>query len=651
MTDTKIIYISNVDYQSEIEDSLSITIVKDKLLGEQLNSCELKPAENYIFVINLHCLFKGGADLMQDQGGVIIYRYLLNLFEGSLECLKVVFYSPLSKEEVIKQKPENYALTTIPFIEILPDPLNPCGWSFQDELSEIIIKNEFPKYNNASLNLLAGFGLYRHNKTQEHINKLNIHKKKVLLIDDEQSLWKESYSLILGEGNIICYNEDELSKQIEYRDHLREIGIADFIDNIKQLIRKNYDSIGLIITDFYLLENHEINIFKQQSDIENISGFQIFETLRKEFPEIPLVFHTTSNKANIYKFMYNYGVDDWFVKRNSSILPVSDLEEYYIEFHKSASFFLNEESVLFLHDFWKIIEELINNNNLKDAFELKRKVDTNKRENNICTEIENTLTNIRSELDQTKYWWISNTERLCLNKVNFETCVEILKDAWLALRNQLKRQYLFDQNFKKRFYQESFGASSIISTLFQVNEFIKVSNSQLFHTLTIFRNIASHASNKEFYSIKLDDCLFFIKLQLELITKTENEISNEYSEEIANTYIKLSEKDFGRRSDYTFFPFALFWFYCQIYNLSSIVKGYEKYEAHIKKRIEELHKLYKNTKQCFRYSKNYFIDNESSHALEHYMFVKTAKDSSQTESAIDWDDRQKRVYLIIPQKK
>lgn len=89
------------------DESLTVETLKELLKGEG----------DLVFVIDVHCRFKQ-AERMQQQGGVKVFHGLRKIFVGRLKELRIVFYSPISRENLVRLKPENEILNSLPFIEV-----------------------------------------------------------------------------------------------------------------------------------------------------------------------------------------------------------------------------------------------------------------------------------------------------------------------------------------------------------------------------------------------------------------------------------------------------------------------------------------------------------------------------------------------------
>ncbi|MCB9231070.1 MAG: hypothetical protein H6581_05385 [Bacteroidia bacterium] len=287
---------------------------------------------------------------MQQQGGVIIYRHLLKQFEKSPQKLKVVFYSPISAKYLGRLKPENFVLSLLPFVELFPDGVT--DWNFEDAL-QIAEKEPCPIFNNAAENLLSGWALansdaVRQGKVGEAKIKLN---EKLLIIDDEYSTWEAAYEQIFANAE-----ENILSPNYQSQDAFREAwrnGSA--LDEIGQKAKE----ASFVLSDLYINENHEdAHPFKTRGDLKKISGFQVFEALKKTYPYLPYMMYTTSNKVWNSETFRSEGVWAWAVKDTSPTLGVEDKKAQFEHFQHC---FLKTSQ-----DEWKHVSRV-----WKDLIELK----------------------------------------------------------------------------------------------------------------------------------------------------------------------------------------------------------------------------------------------------------------------------------------
>ncbi len=107
-------------------------IVFDKNLPLEQIVSMVEFSRDLVFIIDVHCMFNQSVR-MQLQGGVKIFHCLRRIFMGRLDELKIVFYSPISRGNLVKLKPENEILNKLPFIEVRCEP-----GQFQKDLNNVM---------------------------------------------------------------------------------------------------------------------------------------------------------------------------------------------------------------------------------------------------------------------------------------------------------------------------------------------------------------------------------------------------------------------------------------------------------------------------------------------------------------------------------
>lgn len=500
-----------------------------------------------VFVIDVHCTFKD-KEKMQQQGGADIYRHLLKQFDGCQDKLKVIFYSPLSAEELVSRMPENYVLRLLPFIELFPKEKNGNyinNWKFEAELQRIIKRNIFPQFNNASENLLSGWAV-REEK------KINTNGKKILFIDDQQSEWGIVFSKIFPR-NTVHYIENSKGIRINTEEAFKnklKTNFQGFIRDLKRTLKEKKPD--LILSDFYLSEFHVITEWKDIETIESKSGYKVFRALRNLAPATPFVFHTSSNKAQIYKFFDARGVDDWIVKdvRNDSKEKEKGLS--FREFKDCIEDFLSGDLHIQLKSLWRGIENIE-----------KRK----------------------------PYWWKSNFNNLR------ETIVGILKDNWFGLKRIARKQYLFEKAVYSKNYisnEDTFTAAAVIVSLNNILELLEFHilhegsprNSGLAKIVRSMRNVAGHG-RKDFFCFSIQDAIFANYLILKLLQQVVK------PDELKKTNPIPSYNLYPNNSDNSF-KYALFWLYLQLYNSKYLDKHLSEHKSVIEERINNIFDLAKN---------------------------------------------------------
>ena len=426
---------------------------------------------NTVYVIDVHCTFKG-ADKMQQQGGVIIYRYLLHQFKDCQEKLKVVFYSPISREHLAALHPENYVLTLLPFVQCAYDG------NFEDSLQKEIDRNAFVQFNNASENLLSGWALYKCQleKDQSIKKRMNekdfvetvyrkdveISKRQLVFIDDQIEEWKKTYNTII--------EKEKKPSFLFYNKLITTVsGFDDKISNFQSKVKQ----ADVIISDFYLEEHHQPNNWMGEDQLEKISGFQLLEKIKGKHSEKGInkaacyVLHSSSNKIPYYRILDANGIDNWLVK----------------DMRTATS---NEEKIENFITFKNAIEEYTANDNYGLYKALK----------NLWGRIE--------KFDENTKWWQKDPQW------NKDEIIHILKSSWFSLRNFANKQTLFME--KSGVVDVNYTPASIISSLgklcesFGINKLQKDGNCfQKYLVQT--RNAGSHYSDLD--QIEIYDCLIY----------------------------------------------------------------------------------------------------------------------------------------------
>jgi hypothetical protein len=418
---------------------------------------------NTIFVINVHCVFQIGERdnkrqiKLQEQGGVIIYRHLLNKFKNSPSNLKVVFYSPISAEHLVSLNPENYVLSLLPFIELFPRKLDGNfleDWNFEASLRAKIEENNFLQFNNASENLLGGWAL-------AGAKRIDLKGRKLLVIDDEWRQWKAVCETIL-DGSIDYFLKDEASIRAEFK----KLNSGTF-SNIRKGTLSQYD---LIISDLYLWESHETDRWKTEDFINSISGFLLLKLIRDFEPAIPIIFQSTSTKFRIFETLSALGADGQIPKNNSCKANYKDKKDTFKLFEQVIVSSVENYGSCWLNEFYRYIT---NNNTLSNNL-WRRRTDSIKKE-----------------------------------------IIELIKHAILGYKNLKinKKEYLDTYFSGKEIDPVSIPAGSILSVLGKVQEVLNSNNPELLF-LSYLRNQASH--DKNYHLFRLDD----VKISLALLFKT-----------------------------------------------------------------------------------------------------------------------------------
>jgi CheY-like chemotaxis protein len=543
-----LIFISNNTIEQTVVENHSVNSLSTKSgLGSLLDTITDKSG-NTIFVIDVHCTFINGAGKsgiqlkLQEQGGVIIYRHLLNKFKDCQDKLKVIFYSPISGEYLVRLKSENYILNRLPLLETKYDG------NFGKELDNIIFDKErdgWSQFNVSSENLLSGWAASGQ-------KKIKTDDKKILFIDDQQSEWEVTFSEMFP-SDTVHYIENKkglrISSQSSFR-HKLDSNFTGFISDLENSIKKKKPD--LIFSDFYLREEHEITEWKDVKKIESISGNKVFSKLRNLVPATPYVFHTSSNKANIYKFFDARGVDDWIVKDVRVESNKDERKANFKEFRDCIESFLCSEIYEQLNSLWIEIERIEKNTILQ-------------------------------------YWWSNRFKNLK------ESILGILKESWFGLRRVVNKEVIFERViYSKNFGSEdTFTASSVIISMGKIVELLGFhnlhvdapENSGLADIVRKLRNIASHG-RKDLYCFSIQDGIFATHLTITLLQQTVSR--NDLKKTTPNPKYRLRPSHNSES-----FKYALFWLYLQLYNTKYVEKHLPENKTIIEKRINEIFLLAK----------------------------------------------------------
>ena len=493
----KHVYICNIAIKGREAIDVVLSKEKDiKQLFDKTNPQEnlksnlekLDTSGNVIFIIDVHCTFLG-AERMQQQSGVIIYRHLLKQFEKCQDKLKVVFYSPIPKDDLVRLKPENYVLKLLPFVECQYEGVD----NFENALEDIFIyynETGWPQFNNASENLLSGWALVNENQIKagkDDNAKIRLNKNhKVLFVDDEAIQWKRVYEAIFNKGEFeIAFDAAEHSK---YKESLSFVINGSQDEKIKSFVKERWvEPNYLIISDFYLTENHFPESLLSTDELQQKSGSKFFRLIREISPSIPFVFHTTSNKVSYYKYFDQLGVDDWMVKLTSSNTSVIEKITNFQYFQNTITYFFAPKKFV---------------------------------QHNMLRDILNEINEIKGD---TELWW-KNKEGIIPDRIYAQ-----LYESWFMLRRYINKEKEFEENIMGQQIRrnEYIVPSAVISNLFKIQEYItskgvKINvkdNNWLDNALVVIRNLASHIRHDTMFH--LYDAYIYFKLILLYIKKSE----------------------------------------------------------------------------------------------------------------------------------
>ncbi len=530
----------------------------------------LKNENIHCYLINVHCAIYRKKNKLeyeketpfQTQAGVAIYRELLNIYKDSSEKLQVIFFSPYANnsEPLIRKKLENLVLAQLEFLEV------PFTWKQVQTKFEQYNK---PVFNNASENLLSGYGIHRsQNPTTA---KVAVGKKKILFIDDQSNEWEATFSEIFNENALLHL---PYKNQTEFRKALAN---GNVLKEVKNSLSNKSNPSNIILSDFYLNENHEPAKWMNQESIEQISGFNLFHSVKAtdKGKGIPYIMHTSSNKIPYYKIFDQQGVDDWIVKDTRPNATAIEKRDNYLLFKKTIETVSKNNIYKKLQDLWENIQKVKNINTNKWWY---------------SPEYDATLiVPITTDGREKMLFAPVNNERSEYCNFTKGDVVSILESSWFAIRRQINSEtdYEGDANESERFL-----ATSICNNLGKIAEMLGVrSGAKSFSYLTNFllqvRNSASHASDNEYF--ELNDvfiCLDYLLYAL-INCNTLRDFQDAFPDGFIATHKKISE------DNYYIFPCGLLWLYLQFYN-SEHSKNCNYGREAMKTRIFKLHKTIVN---------------------------------------------------------
>ncbi|MFN8323992.1 MAG: hypothetical protein U0T74_15110 [Chitinophagales bacterium] len=532
----------------------------------------LGDSSEIIYLINVHCVFSNGNSkrktnwYLQEQNGINIYRQLLKVYEKKESELKTAFFSPIPKVDLIKLRAENYVLK---YHECFTTPFN-----WKNRSNELLAKTDWKTFNNASENLLSGFNMFKLEGTVS--KKIETGKKRILFIDDQRNEWETTFSEVFNESALVHL---PYANQTEFRTALADNKVLKAVNsNIAFNENKNIANCNIVLSDFYLKEDHEPGKWMNKESIEGISGFNLFHSVRAtdKGKGIPYIMHTSSNKIPYYKIFDQQGVDDWIVKDTRPDATATEKSDNYILFKKTIETISKQNVYKKLQDLWEDIQQIKNTTTSKwwyspqyDAALVKRF-----KGNMIFVPVND----VKSD-----YSYYTKGD-----------IVSILESSWFAIRRQINKEADYEgegNNATKGNEADRFLATSICNNLGKIVEILSVkSGAKDFSYLTNFllqiRNSASHASDYEYF--ELNDvfiCLDFLIHAL-LNFDSLDKFRDAYPDKKIISRISYSE------DDKYIFPCALIWLYIQFYN-EEFSKQSEHGRTAMKTRISKLHSLIK----------------------------------------------------------
>lgn len=423
---------------------------------------------NTIYVIDIYFTFQRSKDA-QDQNGLDFYRYLLGFFHECQNRLKVVFYSPLSIEFLLRQKPENLILERSVFLQTSQH--GNFARRLSGTIEQLNKNNSWPIFNSASENLLSGYSIY---KTPDKINNKIITDVNILIVDDQIEEWVETYKVV--------FSSFENVKFIKYDRSIGELNKFS-LDKCGQNFLREVRKANLVIADFYLEERHQPFNWMSREELQDKSGFKLFQEIRKINPAVPYIVHSSSNKIAYFKILREFGIDDWLIKDTRGGVT-TEYKKFNYEVLK------------------KVVETYSNNKNaetFKRLASIKKVIDSLK---------------LRSE---NSFWWDSKSHK--------SVVVDILDYSWYNLRFGLSEFSLTATEFGR---SDNFIFNSIISELGKILELKDVEQrvsikNMLYYFLKQFRN---HISHYDINQIRLQDCLIYFEIWIKVLTLSRDSINN-----------------------------------------------------------------------------------------------------------------------------
>lgn len=545
----------------------------NELFEELLELCwkEYRLNNEVIYLINVHCIFKCNKSSFsrkyysQDQLGLTIYRHLLKIYEKEPQFLKVAFFSPIPKEKLILLKPENAVLQYHECFHV-PFEWNKC-------IEKINREKDWTVFNNASENLLSGYHKYvTENPTS---TKIGVGNKKILFIDDQSNEWQTSLKEIFQKDVII---DLPYKNQEEFRNAWDKNAVTSEVLN-------QISNCHMILSDFYLKENHEQDNWMNKEHIEKISGFMLFKSIRQtdKGKAIPFIMHTSSNKIPYYKIFDQHGVDDWIVKDTRPNATVNEKRDNYILFKKSIEDISKQNIYMKLQDLWEKIQQI-------------KHINTNRWWYSPLYDQE-LIIPIPSDA-----YYNEEMAFIPVNDVRNEYCcytkgdvVSILESSWFAIRRQINKETDYEEDFNNTSNgnePDKFLATSICNNLGKIVELLgKKSGAKKISYLTNFlsqiRNSASHVRDYEYFELNDVFICFDYFLHALINFKSLEDFQAAYPYKFI-----VSRVDISKNENYIF-PCALLWLYLQFYNDDSS-KQNERGRNSMKTRIKKLHSIIKD---------------------------------------------------------
>ncbi len=396
-------------------------------------------AQDAVFLIDVHCCFREAPE-MDDQGGVLIYRHLLKLHERTPEKLKVIFYSPVSADGLVAiSNGENYILKLMPFIECRYDG------KFEEELMAFVnaldardnreldnglnCKNGWPHFLCASDNLLSGWAMSVHNTNDRLLyQQIKVDKAhQILLLDDQLQFWLPIYQAIFADFDA-CFIFPKYVTQKAFRQAWRN-------NDALAEIQKKAKVATAVISDLYINEDHwNTKFFKSEKDLCEISGYLVLKSVKTEYPHLPYMMFTGSNKVWNYEVFHANGIWNWSVKHVDVVIDgLSDPRvQNFGHFESNVARILDQD--------WSDLRELWRKfQNLKDDFRTRWWM------RNLYD---------KSPSNWPRRWPITNPQSTAKEKIaaaeyEAEGIMELIENSFLLLSRTFSTTKAFESDFLK----------------------------------------------------------------------------------------------------------------------------------------------------------------------------------------------------------
>lgn len=172
--------------------------------------------------------------------------------------------------------------------------------------------------------------------------------KKYLLIDDNYDKgWKLVFAEILKRADI----------GLDALEEIKDINEEDLIGKITYRI--NQEDCQGILLDLRLTASDDSKE-KSNTNITDFTGGRILKALKEEFPFLPIIMVTASNKAWNMRQLLNEGADGYFIKEDPESNPSEEVStntyEAFVELIKDS-----QEKYKTLAPFWKYIDDIRKN--------------------------------------------------------------------------------------------------------------------------------------------------------------------------------------------------------------------------------------------------------------------------------------------------